>query len=274
MFDPNNQGMLPASAPTQSQAPAPDGVMSPPVSDTTPPSPDGVVPPAPEVNSQEQQSIKQPPRDYKANPLNKNDEYNLNKFNYAATQIIHDPKIQKHLVSQLESSRKHPYEAIADLSFAVMERVNAEATKNKTEWDDTVKLMGGMSIVKQITEIASVIGKVKKNLSQKDFNVIFGEAVQKYYQHKIAAGEISKKQASQDAHMMAQLHAQMKGEDVSGVNKRIQATSDLQAQGVNANNSSLAAGTLATPQPAKNPMKPDTTMKEVLATGQGGLLNG
>ena len=213
-------------------------------------------------------------RDYKNNPLNKQDEVELSKFKYTAAQLIHNPKVTDMIIKRLESNSNHPYKSIADLSLNIMYRMESEAHKNKKPWDDVVKLTGGIDIVKQITEIASVIGKVRKDMPQKDFTLIFGETVQQYYKSKLASGEITKAQAAEDAYVVGQLQAQLKGEDVSETTKRLQTTNQLQQQGINFSNSTVDNGQFKTPEPVDNPMNPPTTMKEVLDTGKGGLLNG
>jgi len=219
-------------------------------------------------------SAPQPQRDYQSNPLNERDQVEFTRFQIVATKVIHNPEIRTKIVDRIKG-QDHPYTEIADASLVVMQRVEQEGIKNKKPWDDAIKLLGGMSIVEQVTEVAQASGKVPAEIPHQDYRVIYGEAVQKYYQQKIASGEISKEQAAQDAHMLAKQQAQMNGDDTGEIDQRLGATAKLQQQGINAPaNAAMPGGQLKVPEPAADPMHPATTMKEVLASGQGGLLNG
>jgi len=218
-------------------------------------------------------STPQPQRDYQSNPLNEKDKENLTNFQIMVTKVVHNPQIRGKIIERIKG-KEHPYAEIADASLVIMQRVEQEGIRNKQPWDDAVKLLGGMIIVEQVIEVAQASGRVPTSIPHQDYRIIYGEAIQKYYKRKIASGEITKSQAAQDAHMLAQQQAQMKGEDTTGINQRLNATSKLQQQGITAPaKAALPGAQLKAPEPAANPMRPVTTMKEVLASGQGGLLN-
>ena len=269
MTDP---GLLP---PTAQAAPAPSMGAAPvmPNQAPAPADPMAADPMAP-AGPARGMSVPQPQRDYQANPLNEKDQQDLINFQIMATKVIHNPEIRTKLIERIKGI-EHPYADIVEASLVVMQRVEQEGIKNKRPWDNAVKLIGGMNIVEQVIEVAQASGKIAAEIPSQDYQVIQGQAVQKYYQKKIATGEISKEQAAEDAHMLAKYQAQMQGEDTSEITQRLGATAKLQQQGVNApENAALPDGQLKAPVPAADPMHPKTTMKEMLATGQGGLLNG
>lgn len=217
--------------------------------------------------------VPQVQRDYQANPINQEDMDNVNKFTIMATKVIHTPQTREKILGRIKGVQ-HPYDEIADASLVVMNRIEQEAQKEGQPWDQAVKLMGGTSIVEQVVELASAAGKIPPEIPEDDKKIILGQAVQKYYQQKISSGEMTKQQAAEEAHMAAQVQAQMSGQDISGTNKRLEATNNLKQQGGTA---AAQAGVnpqgMPTPVPAADPMNPETTMKQVLATGKGGLLD-
>jgi len=156
----------------------------------------------------------------------------------------------------------------------MVNRIEQEAQQKGEPWDQAVKLMGGVNIVEQVVELAQAAGKVQGEIPEAEQKVILASTVQKYYNQKMATGEISKEQAARDASLAAQAQAQVEGADVSGTMARAKATEGVKQDNTNAVATAVTQpGGMPTPQPSANPMKPDTTMKEVLAGGQGGLLN-
>lgn len=260
-MDPN-QGMLP---PVQGPAPG--------AAPVSPPAPGSPPPPgmAPGAAPPPGGTPSQVTRDYTANPINQEDMDNVNKFTIMATKVIHTPQTREKILGRIKGVQ-HPYDEIADAALVVMSRVEQEGAKDQP-WDQAVKVMGGAAVVDQVIEMASAAGKIPEEIPENDQKVILGQAIQKYYQQKIATGEITKAQAAEDAHMASQVQAQMGGADVQGINKRVEATQAVKGQGVappEAMNPQM--GALKAPQPAADPMRPETTMKEVLGGG-GGLLD-
>jgi hypothetical protein len=211
-------------------------------------------------------------RDYESNPINQEDMDNVDKFSIMATKLIHTPQTRDKVLSRIKGVQ-HPYDEIADASLVIVNRLEQEANKAGEPWDQSVKLMGGADVVQQVVELAAAAGKIPGDIPEDDHKVILGQTIQKYYQQKIASGEITKAQAAEDAHMAAQTQANIAGQDTSGTNKRLQATQELRDQGVVPGQTATGPQKMQTPTPAADPMNPDTTMKEVLAAGPGGLLD-
>lgn len=266
-LDPN-QGMLapqaaaPAAAPMNPQAqPTPAGPGQPIQAGQGQP---------PEVAA-----TRPPERNYKHNPLNDDDKGNLNKYIAMSTRVIHNPQTRDKILGRIQG-KAHPYDEISDASLVVINRMEQEAVKEGEPWDQAIKLMGGTNVVEQVVELAGAAGKIQKNLAEKDIRLILGSTVQKYYQQKIAKGEITEAEASRDAYIAAQTDAKMQGEDTTKVSQQLEATQGVQDQ---ANKMSVAPqqvqgqGGLQAPEPAADPFNPTTTMKNALATGQGGLLD-
>lgn len=208
-------------------------------------------------------------RDYASNPLNDEDMGNVNKFIAMATKVIHSPETQDKVLGRIKGTQ-HPYSEIADAAVVVMERVEQEGLKNGQPWDQAVKLMGGTNIVGQVIELAGAAGKIPQEVPEEDFRVILAQAIQQYTKKKIATGEMTQEQAARDAHIAAQTQAKMQGADTTKVNQQLSAT---QTAG-NRVSSARDPAPLSAPAPAADPMRPETTMKEVLATKGGGLING
>jgi hypothetical protein len=219
------------------------------------------------------QVARQPERDYDANPLGEQDMEQLNQFTIMATKLIHNPQTRDKILGRIKGV-EHPYDEIADASLIVMNRLEQEAQKTGQPWDKAIKLMGGMEVVGQVIEVATAAGKIPEDVPEEDKRIILGQAVQKYYQQKLATGEITKEEAARDAHIAAMGQAGMEGANTDQINQRIRTTDGMRRKTQNVAAASEVPGKLQAPQPAANPMQPGTTMKEVLAAGQGGLLDG
>ena len=131
-----------------------------------------------------------------------------------------------------------------------------------------------MNVVSQVLELASAAKKLPAEPTEQDVKVIAAKVVKRYYNDRIAAGELTKEDAARDAHIAASAQAGAGGGDVSGTVQQVNATQDMKSAAVNSPKQGLSdPNGLQAPQ-EQNPFKPMATMKETLATGQGGLLNG
>jgi len=272
------QPAAPAPMPTAPAAPAPGGQPAPaPAMGGQPAPAPGGQPAAPPIQS----GVPQAERDYQGNPITQKDMDEVDKFSILASKLIHAPETRDKVLGRIKG-QAHPYDEIADASLVVIDRIERLGQTEGTPWDQAVKLLGGINVVGQVINLAAAAGKIPNEIPDKDRQVILAQTVQKYYKQKIASGEMTKEQAARDAHLAAQAKAQLEGTDVSQTNQRAVATQKLQNDGANApDKANLVAQAKAAPgaglqkpEPAANPMRPQTTMKEALAGGAGGLING
>jgi len=253
------QGMLP---PQQGAAPAPQQQA---------PAPQQQAQPGQDGGQSTMIGTPQPERDYEQNPLNEHDKDNIDKFYVMATKLIHTPQTRDAVLSRIKGMDS-PHQEIADAAYGVINRVIQEGKKEKKPFDPAVLIVGGTDVVSQVTELALAAGKIKVKPTEQDMKIIAGKVVQKYYKERLATGEITKEQAARDAHAAASAQAAGAGHDTSDVAQRAAATQQMKSAAINAPKVGLSdPNGLQAPQP-NDPFKPKATMKETLATGQGGLL--
>ena len=215
----------------------------------------------------------EPERDYEANPLNEEDKDNLDKFRITATKLIHSPQTSPKILARIKG-QQDPHTEVADAAYGVITRIIQQGKKEKRPYDKAVLLAGGVDVVSQILELASAAHKLPAEPNEQDAKIIAGKVVQRYYKERMATGEISKEQAARDAQIAAAAQAKAQGDDVSETAQRVNATQEMKGAAVNAPKKGLSdPNGLQAPQ-EQNPFNPTATMKETLATGQGGLLNG
>lgn len=259
-----NQGLLPAAPPVQ-QAPAQQPVPQP-VQQQAPA-------PGQQPGQAPMMGRTQVERDYENNPLNDEDKDNLDKFSIMATNLIHTPGTRESILKRIKRQGS-PHTELADAAYGVINRVIKQGKQEGEPFDQAVLILGGTDVVAQVVELAQAGGKLKEKPTEQDMRVITAKVVQNYYKERIASGEISKEQAARDAHLAATAQAGSEGADTSQVAQQARATQDLKGASVNApKKGMLDSDGMQAPAPA-DPFKPQSTMKETLATGQGGRFNG
>ena len=211
---------------------------------------------------------KPPERDYESNPLNETDKDNIDKFITMGTRLIHSPETKGKVLERIEGIAS-PYTEVADAAYGVINRVLQQGKKEGKPFDTAVLIMGGTDIVGQVIELAEAANKLPAKPNEDDIKVITANVVKKYYQERIASGEISKEEAARDAQLATSAQATQDGEDLSGVQNDIEGIEKKHNEAMNG--SKMGANGLKVPTP-QNAFNPQATMKDVLAADQGGLL--
>jgi galactitol-specific phosphotransferase system IIB component len=214
----------------------------------------------------------QVPRDYASNPLGLEDKDDLDEFSILATKLINSPETREKVLSRIQK-REHPFKEIASASLVVMDRLEQHAKDQGKPWDKAVAVLGLVNITSQISDLAVASNKVKEPIEPEQKKLIFAESMKRYVKKKIKTGEITQKEAAKMAHQGALSQGAKGGADVEGSQAKLAATQEKQNAAANAPKNA-SNGMLEAPAPEEDPMNPSTTMKEVLANGQGGLLNG